>query len=88
MLFTFAKTKAQISCVVTEQLISALILAPLRPIGKTGVMVSFFPSQFFPRGKNKLAHFYPGEETDFLPRGKKLTNQLFPHPVYIPPPPT
>ena len=30
----------------------------------TGVTVSFFSRQFFPRGKNRLAHFYPGEETD------------------------
>ena len=30
----------------------------------TGVTVSFFPSQFFPRGKNGPAHSFPGEKTD------------------------
>ena len=29
-----------------------------------GVTVSFFPSQFFPRGKNGPAHSFPGEKTD------------------------
>ena len=31
---------------------------------ETGVTVSFFPSQFFPRGKNGPAHSFPGEKTD------------------------
>ena len=30
----------------------------------SGVTVSFFPSQFFPRGKNGPAHSFPGEKTD------------------------
>ena len=30
----------------------------------TGVTVSFFPSQFFSRGKNRPAHSFPGEKTD------------------------
>ena len=29
-----------------------------------GVTVSFFPSQFFPRGKNGPAYSFPGEKTD------------------------
>ena len=29
-----------------------------------GVTVSFYPSQFFPRGKNGPAHSFPGEKTD------------------------
>ena len=29
-----------------------------------GVTVSFFPSQFFTRGKNGPAHSFPGEKTD------------------------
>ena len=33
-------------------------------LNKTGVTVSFFPSQFFPRGKNGPAHSFPGEKTD------------------------
>ena len=31
----------------------------------TGVTVSFFPSQFFPRGKNGPAHSFRGEKTDW-----------------------
>ena len=29
-----------------------------------GVMVCFFPSQFFPGGKNRPADSFPGEKTD------------------------
>ena len=45
----------------------------------SGVMVSFFPSQFFPRGKNGPAHSFPGEKTDrsILSPQKKLTGGKF-----------
>ena len=51
------------------------------------VTVSFFPSQFFPRGKNGPAHSFPGEKTDrsVFPPGKDLTSQFFPHPVSFSP---
>ena len=39
-----------------------------------GVTVSFFPSQFFPRGKNGPAHSFPGEKTDrsVFPPGERF----------------
>ena len=37
----------------------------LQNYGGPGVTVSFFPCQFFPRGKNGPACSFPGEKTDW-----------------------
>ena len=54
----------------------------------TGVTVSFFPSQFFPRGKNGPAHSFPGEKTDrsvFSP-GERFDQSVFSPPSQFFPP--
>ena len=53
-----------------------------------GVTVSFFPSQFFPRGKNGPAHSFPGEKTDrsvFSP-GERFDLSVFSPPSQFFPP--
>ena len=53
-----------------------------------GVTVSFFPSQFFPRGKNGPAHSFPGEKTDrsvFSP-GERFDKSVFSPPSQFFPP--
>ena len=52
------------------------------------VTVSFFPSQFFPWGKNGPAHSFPGEKTDrsvFSP-GERFDKSVFSPPSQFFPP--
>ena len=55
---------------------------------RTGVTVSFFPSQFFPRERMGRPILSPGKKLtgQFFPPGKDLTSQFFPHPVSFFPP--
>ena len=58
-----------------------------QPKRRAGVTVSFFPSQFFPRGKDGPDHsFLEIKMTgQFFPPEKDLTSQFFPHPVSFSP---
>ena len=69
----------------------AILQKILTPLAFAGVTVSFFPSQFSPRGKNgeRMGRpiLSPGKKLtgQFFPPRKDLTSQFFPHPVSFPP---